>query len=55
MHRVAAYRDPWAERIAALAWPLIIPICVVLWQRWLERMIPYWLEHRRGEVPSCRG
>jgi hypothetical protein len=33
-------RDPWAQRIAALAWPAMIVVSIILWQRWLERVLP---------------
>jgi hypothetical protein len=41
-------RYRWAERITALAWPLIIPVCTILWQCWLERVLPRLLERRRS-------
>ena len=37
---VRPYRDPWAQRIAAIAWPVIIVVCGIVWQRWLERVLP---------------
>jgi hypothetical protein len=32
-------KDPWAERIAAIAWPVAVVLCALTWQRFLDRLL----------------
>jgi hypothetical protein len=46
---VNAQKDSWAERIAAIAWPVAVVLCALTWQRFLDRLL-----RRRDEMAAKR-
>jgi hypothetical protein len=42
--------DPWAQRIAAIAWPVAVVLCALTWQHFLDRLLRR--RDERAEQPT---